>query len=274
MSKITRARRLAPCAAWLALLACAFAFAQSLAIIELRHRPAEQLLPLVQPLVGAGGAVSGSGFQLFVRAAPANLAQIRQVVESLDRAQRNLVILVRQEAGASSAASGVGTQVTAQPGASGARIGLYNGTGTAEDSIAQRITVLEGNPAWIQSGTSTLVPQRTVTRTPGAVVVQQGSIQRDYNSGFSVTPRVRGDTVFLDIGAQRDTAVVNGPPGQGAGAASVNRVVTTVSGKLGEWIELGGDSSAYSRAGSGVLARSSDAGLRERRVAVKVEDAR
>jgi type II secretory pathway component GspD/PulD (secretin) len=257
-------------------LACAAAAAtaQALEIIELRNRPAEQLLPILQPLAAPGGVITGSGFQLIVRTTPANLAQLKQVIASLDRAPRQLVIKVRQESGGAATARGVGADVELRPGDSRAGASLYDRTGTAQDNVAQQVRVQEGMQARILGGTSTLVPQRTVTRTAtGAVVVQESSVQRDYNTGFVVTPRVNGDRVTLEIGAQRDTVA---SPGSGAGplAADVNRVSSSVSGRLGEWIELGGTSQSYESQSRGVLARSSDAGSRERRVWVMVEEAR
>jgi len=254
---------------WLALCAGA-AWAQSLVIIELRNRPAEQLLPIVRPLLEAGGSATGSGFQLIVRTSNANLAQIRDVVASLDRAQRQLIVSVRQDFGAATSAAGVGAQVNAAPGGSGVRAGVWDRSATAQDNVAQQIRVQEGNPAWINNGSSTLVQQRTVTRTVNGVIVQESAVPRDFNTGFSVTPRINGDRVFLDIGTQRDTPLA----GAGPGAASVNRVASTVSGRLGEWIELGAVNQAQSAETRGILARSTDAGSQERRVYVTVEEAR
>jgi len=251
--------------------AAAPAGAQALEIIELRNRPVEQILPVIQPLLARDGTATGSGFQLIVRTTPANLAQIRQVVASLDRAPRQLVIHVRQTFGAAASAAGVGAQVTLAPGDSGARASLWNNSGTAQDNVAQQVRVTEGNPAFINTGTSTLVTQRTVTRTGTTTVTQESSLPRDYNTGFYVTPRVNGQTVFLDIGAERNTPL-GANAGLGPGAAATNRVVSTVSGRLGEWIELGGVNLANSAETSGVLARSSDAGSQERRVLVRVEE--
>ena len=238
-------------ATWLA-LAAAWAFAQSLEIIELRNRPAEQILPVIQPLLAKEGTASGSGFQLIVRTTPANLAQIRQVVASLDRVPRQLVIHVRQTLGAAGAASGVGAQAALAPGDSSARANLWNNSSTAQDNVAQQVRVLEGNQAYINTGTSTLVTQRTVTRTGTATMTQESVVPRDYNTGFYVTPRVNGQTVFLDIGAQRNTPL-SANAGLGKGAAGVNRVVSSVSGRLGEWIELGGVNLAQSAETSGVV---------------------
>ena len=243
--------------------------AQALEIIELRNRPADQLLPVVQGLVEPGGSISGTGFKLIVRASPANVAQIRQVVASLDRAPRQLVISVMQESGGASSAAGAGARVILQPGASGVRASAYNGTGTAQDNVSQQVRTQEGSAAYLQTGSSMFAPQRTVTRGAGGVVIQDTAVERRFNTGFHVTPRISGDVVFLDIGVQRDT-----PANIGVGGSSVNRVASTISGKLGEWIELGVVSQALSSDTRGILSRSSDAAAQERRVFVRVEEAR
>ena len=67
-------------------------------VIELRHRLASDVIPVVQPLLEPGGVITGMDGTLFVRASPANLAQILQVVESLDRQPRQLLLSVGQGA--------------------------------------------------------------------------------------------------------------------------------------------------------------------------------
>ena len=241
--------------------------AQAFEIIELRHRPADQLLPVVQSMVEPGGSVSGTGFKLIVRASPANLVQIRQVVASLDRVPRQLVISVKQDSGGATVAAGVGARVILQPGASGVRASAYNSTRTAQDNVLQQVRTLEGSAAYLQTGGSTLLPQRTVTRGAGGVVIQDTAVERSFNIGFHVTPRINGDVVFLEIGAQRDT-----PANASVGGSSFNRVASTISGRLGEWIELGVVSQALSSDTRGILSRSSDAAAQERRVFVRVEE--
>ena len=69
-------------------------------------------------------------------------------------------------------------------------------------------------------------------------------------------PQLAGDTVTLQVSPQHDT-----PGRYGRGSSDVQRVETTVSGRLGEWIDIGGvvrggafesDSGSYrTRAASG-----------------------
>lgn len=243
--------------------------AQSLEIIELRNRPAEQIIPVVQPLLERGGTVSGSGFQLIVRTSTANLAQIRQVVASLDRAARQLVIQVRQDAEARDSRFAAGAGVVLQPGNSRAAGTIVDSAAQGRDNLAQQIRTQEGSPAFIRTGTSQLVQSRTVTRTVNGVVVQETATPRDILSGFYATPRVNGDTVFIDISTQRDT-----PANLGPGSANVSRAMSTVSGKLGQWIEVGGSNQSRSSESSGILARSSEAGALDSRIYLRVDDVR
>src|SRR5262245_58505450 len=78
-------------------------------VISLRHRNAEQVIPILQPLLAPGGALTGQYSQLIVRTSPENLAQIRSVLESIDRPARRLMVLVRFDNAADVARSSVQT---------------------------------------------------------------------------------------------------------------------------------------------------------------------
>ena len=73
----------------------------------------------------------------------------------------------------------------------------------------------------------------------------------------------------LDINPTRDTF-----DDQRRGAVNVQRVVTTVSGRLGEWIDLGGVGDTRSDERSVLLGRSTGSVDDRRGVQVKVEELR
>ena len=86
-------------AVWLLWSMTVAAFAQTtVEVIALKYRPAEQLIPVIQPLLGRESSVSSFQNQLVVRATAAELAQVRRVLASLDTAPRRLLITVRQDA--------------------------------------------------------------------------------------------------------------------------------------------------------------------------------
>ena len=52
-------------------------FAQNLEIIELRNRPAEQIIPIVRAMLDRNGVMTCRGFPLMLRTSPQSLAKIR-----------------------------------------------------------------------------------------------------------------------------------------------------------------------------------------------------
>ena len=65
--------------------------AQHLQTIDLRQRPAEDVIPLIKPFLRPGDGISGSGFTLFVRTDAATLEQIRQMVATLDQVWADVI---------------------------------------------------------------------------------------------------------------------------------------------------------------------------------------
>ncbi len=99
--------------------------------------------------------------------------------------------------------------------------------------------------------------------------VIDGMEYRDVGTGFNVLPRVSGDIVTLDINPQHDTSSRRLP-----GAIDTQRVATTVSGRLGEWMEIAGLNQDRSSGQSALLGRASGGSTDNRRVLIKVEELR
>ena len=253
----------------------ASAWAQSLQVVDLRHRTAEEVIPILQPLLERGGALSGQDYKLFVRASSANVAQLRQALAQIDRAPRQFIVSVRQATAQEMereriAASGIvagergGASVNEQPRSpSGVSV-----QGTADSTRANgariaSVQVLEGGSALIVTGSSVPIVTAVAAgggRRPWAV---SSTSYRDLESGFVVTPRVNGDTVVLDIA--QENAGVN------RGQIETQRLATQVSMPLGEWAQLGGVSENSSKHRRGVLQRSYETRSDELSLWVKVE---
>lgn len=229
---------------------------QALEIIPLRHRTVDQVLPALQPLVEPGGALTGQSGQLIVRTSPANLAEIKRALEAIDRPPRRLQISVRFDDSLEAASQGI--EAGGRVGGGGSRVDarVQGARSAASDRVEQRLVVLEGGRAFITTGQSRPVMQRQRIQTPAGVVAQETIVMQDIGTGFDVTPRVAGDRVFIDIGSQRET----------------QRIVSTVSGPLGEWFALGAVSEAGARDSRGIGSASASRGSETRRVWVKVEE--
>ena len=257
-----------------------------LEIIPLRHRTVDQVLPVLRPLLEPGGTLSGQSNQLIVRTSPANLAEIRRALDSIDTPLRRLVISVRFEDAGQARDSSIDSRVVIRAGEGGggasgdqptprqgtsAAVRIQDSRSARDERVDQRVQVLEGGHAFIASGESRPLRQQNVVRTPsGTVVTESTTVIQQAATGFEVVPRLAGDTVFLEIAPQRE-AFAPGRPGA-AGVVQGQRVASSVSGRLGEWFELGGTSGVSVRDERGILsardARASDS----RRIWVKVDE--
>jgi type II secretory pathway component GspD/PulD (secretin) len=280
------------------LLAGAAALAQStvLEVIPLRHRSAVEVIPIIQPMLAREGSVSGYQGQLVVRTTPANLEEIRRILAAVDTAPRQLLISVREDAatarsrfegGVSANVGGDharvvipptgpdphGGSVVAGEGGDRVRAHVLEGRATEGERDIQSVRVMEGREAFVRVGQSVPVRERQVQRTVVGGRVVERAVEspqyRDLASGFYVLARLSGDRVTLDISQQRAA-----PSGNVAGAAIIRGVVTVVSGRIGEWIEVGGlDRDAGSRQ-SVLLGGSTTAARESRRILIRVEEAR
>ena len=92
---------------------------------------------------------------------------------------------------------------------------------------------------------------------------------RDATSGFYVLPRLSGDRVTLMIAPQ--TSSVN--PGS-LPSFNIQNVQTTVSGRLGEWIEIGGLTQSSQRNSQSILSGRTNERQDSRTVLIRVEEIR
>ncbi|MBV6476833.1 MAG: hypothetical protein K8F56_09025 [Rhodocyclaceae bacterium] len=261
---------------------------QQLEIIKLQSRTADQVLPQLRPFVEPGGTLSGMNNQIFIRASEANRRQIKELLAAIDRPPRRLLISVRQDADSSATARGGevsgrvssggttiesrrtvvgGAGVEVRRGGDVVRGQVYDSRSAGSERVSQQVQVVEGGKAYINVGTSVPVPLRQVVVGPGGAVVSESVVYRDLGTGFTAEPQLAGDNVTLSISPTHDT-----PGAYGPGSANIQRLTTTVSGRLGEWIDLGGSVEERSGESSGLARHSTRGGSSARRVQLRVEE--
>lgn len=244
------------------------ASAQDIEIIPLRHRTAEQVLPALRAFLEPGGALTGQGYQLFLRTSPANSRQLKQLLATLDRAPRELVITVRQEREAESGERAVGADGSVTIGNrrvyGNVNVEASDTRTTGTRSAEQRIRVLEGGRAYIAIGTAIPMSFRRFVVTPQGATEVRGTVTYDAVTGFHAQPQIAGDMVTIELAPEQSEIV--------AGAVERAQLATTVRGRLGEWIAVGGaDVRGESQAG-GMLSSGRRAETNRRGVWLKVEE--
>lgn len=281
---------LAMCVVTLLVAVQAYADGTTVEVITLKYRTAEEVIPILRPFVGREGTISGMRDQLIVRTNPSNISQIKKILARIDTRPRQLMITVRQnitrrQLEREVAASGritIGDNVSVtvrDQGSTGTGAVEHNrgkdtvrgrGQSTARyeaDSDIQQIRVIEGTQAFIRTGSSVPVPERTIVRDSGAVRVIGSTNYRDVTTGFYVLPRLVEGKVILEISPQRETM-------KQEGTIQFQTAATRIMGRLGKWIEIGEIGRSSSERKTEVVAGDKRGSSERYGIFVKVEEAK
>lgn len=241
---------------------------QVLEVIELRYRSADEVIPILKPLMPPDATISGMRDKLVIRTTRANLIELRRVLDLIDNMPRRLAISVRQEESGSGSATDL--EVRGRVGAGSDTVeGRARSTQAGRSGgSTQTVQVLEGNAALIRIGVSMPVRSREITSGPGGVVQQRDTVEyRDVDTGFYAQPRVHDGQVTIQLATRRDSVVDNR-----RGSIQIQRVESIVSGRLGEWIEVGGILQDEVRDESGIVYYGSGTSGDRRRILIRVDE--
>ena len=213
-------------------------------IITLQHLFASDLLPIVEPMVGADGAANGMNNQLIVRATPDRMREIEAIVAKLDVARVNRKITVKasnnvqtqQERTEASGAVNVGKVTVAsdrRAAPNTGRVELDRNSSNSTQNSNQFVSVLDGERAFIHVGQSVLFTQEWVTITRRYVQIDRTTDWQEIATGFAVRPRTVGNQVELEITPR--IAKLNS-----SGYIDFEDLKTTLRVNLGDWVDIGG----------------------------------
>ncbi len=274
-------------------LPLAGAFAASGMVTEvftIGYRPVDEMIQILRPMVPGPGSVSGAYGKIVVRTTPANMREIKEILATLNRAPSNLLISVRHsmneevrrdlfeafgEVSGSNiglstgrgSGSGRGLVISHQDDGKEAGVRIDKTQVVASVDGTQRVRVLEGKEAFIQSGQSVPVTnERVVVSSTGVTTVQTSTEFRNVGSGFSVRARLNGDDrVTVEI-FPRHNRLDNS-----SGAIDVREASTVVSSPLGRWMEIGRVGGTSSESARGIGASSNTATSSDTVTYLKVE---
>lgn len=241
--------------------------ADELEIIALRHQTPDRVLPVLRPLLEPGGSLSGMNNKLFLRTSPQNRAQILRVLAEIDVATRQVLIRVRQSGEDSGFERdfGMGGEIVIGRGGSTVEGRAREHRQTQRSSAEQQVRTSEGSAAFIRVGRSLPIPLRQVVVGPDGAISSETTVWMDVGQGFHAVPRISGEHVTLEIGQSADTVTPRG------GELRTQRLSTSVSGRLGEWIELGGARSDEDGRDAELLGRSRAGRSSSRSILLRVD---
>jgi type II secretory pathway component GspD/PulD (secretin) len=270
----------------MALLLASAAQADSLTTIQLMHRPAGEVIPIVKPMLGPGDAITGQGFRIFLRSSPQTLAQVKEMIDALDVAAKMLQISVFQGSeqnldklrvsgniqinngnGSASVGTGAGQGAASIGYGTGNVSGSINASSTRlrqENNPVHQLRVVEGSEGYIDTGEQ--IPY-FAGASRGASANGAGSIEyKAVTTGFYVLPRIHGDEVTLQVSPFR-----NSKSKTSAGNIDTMQASTTITGPIGEWLQIGGASEQINRSQSGIVSHSSEQGSSQNSIWIRAD---
>ncbi len=197
--------------------------AQEIEVLHLQFRTADQLLPLVQPLMAPGSALAGRGNELYLRAPTANATEIKRSpgVERTRPADANgSVTIASSDAAASGAAdsnASVGNERTVSARASEQTLRI-------KESERVRVALPAAIPFTFR---------RWTAQDNGGRIVSDHAVSYEAIAEFFLRVEVAGDVALLDV-APVDPALFGATADQSSLAAHVQA-------RLGDWVELAQD---------------------------------
>lgn len=243
--------------------------ADSINTIQLQNRPAEEVIPIIKPMLGPNDSLTGQGFKLFLRSSPETLAQVKEMISSLDVAAQMLQISVFQGNDRDLRALSISGNVQVESGDANVSIGTRRNQdkkqgggdvsystrnasagastistrGRLRDNPIHQLRVTEGTEGYIETGEQIPYFSGANWIGPGAVV--GGVDYKDVTTGFYVLPRIHGDKVTMHVSPfKQSQSKTRG------GDINTQSAKTTITGRMGEWLPIGGTTEQTQRSQS------------------------
>ena len=246
-------------------------------IIDLQHSFAEDILPMIQPLVGSDGTATGMQNHLIIRTSTEKMLEIEQLISTLDVARQNLKITVSHQNNLQTnddrfSINGrkhignitIGTQKFPRNTADGVALDIESQQSNTQSSGNQFINVLDGQQAFIRVGQSVPYTQEWVMLTQRYISMQKTTEFRDITTGFSVRPRSIGNQIELEITPR--IAKLNQNQ-----YIDFEELSTVVRVNRGEWLDLGSTMQQKDEVSRAILSKQNNGRSQENALSIRVD---
>jgi hypothetical protein len=173
--------------------------------IKLQHKPAEDIIPLIEPLLPKNAVISGEGYKIILKTTAENLPQVKQLIAELDIPLRQLQIAVSLDPVVlqqHTTLPAYSTDITGKektspaPTAQSDAIQIYKTQGQQATTGLQVIQVLQDRWTMIRTGQS--IPVMNRVRNPDGTITESISYQQ-VNQGLRIRPHLAGKEVVLGV---------------------------------------------------------------------------
>lgn len=233
------------------------AIANELEIINLNYRPAKDILPILTPLLEKNGTISGEKYVLFIRTSAKNLSDLKKAIATLDADLRQLRISIMQESASNMKRHGFSVSSTSKK----TNAIVYSTKEKTNKSNQQMIQVTEGQWATLQTGMS--LPELTRTKNSNGTITESLEY-KTIITRLKIQPILQGDNINVKVTSF--TGKKNSHKSK-----TLQGLSTSVKGKVGQWIALGGITTPSSNQQSGYIFSTQHIAESNKQIFIKVE---
>jgi len=224
--------------------------ADGVAVIEIKYRHADEVVPIVQRLLSPEGTVTVDQRtnSLIISDDEAFIQKVQSFLDEYDKPIRQVTVYVRfndtrSDGGGSVSAdgrvSGDGWSVsTDERTDDGVDVRIRGGQEKRRSQSEHFVRVASGSPAYIWVGKEIPYTQQWVNLRRRYARVSESVVFHSIKTGFEVVPVVMGDRVSIDITPLFSYDISGGTPGM----IRFIQASTSVLAAMNEWITIGGSS--------------------------------
>ncbi len=252
---------------------------QTIHYVDLQHRPANEIIPLIKPMLEPGEAISGDGYQLFIKTSSQRKQILEDLIQNIDKTVKIFRITVSDDEFVSTENNDISASAKAdvdngeiilgrnppdEPG-----ITLHADTRKTEDRSdnTQFVLVQEGKPAFVTREKLHIYPVHAYVRRPnGDFIIEHYQPSLSRQDGFYIIARASGEDM-VHIKIQSSTSKRQSYHGYGQEQTFID---TTVEIPLGSWFEIGGNTDTRETTSDGLIYRTHKNEKRQQRVFIKI----
>ena len=254
--------------------------ASTIHYFDLHNRPAVEVIPLLQPLLNEHEAISGDGYQIFIKTNAVRAKEITDLIQAIDRAIKTFKISVTSDEYVATQEDNLDASIRTESGDATIQVGKYprkkNGVSVQIDSRhtedksdkTQFVQVQEGKPAFVSKETLHIIPIYSYIQRPnGDFLIEHNYPSTSSQDGFYVLARSSDDKT-VNVSIQSSSSGQRSYQGYGKEQTYVD---TNIRIPLGTWFEIGGNTESYSSDEKGILYKTKKNSERYNKIFLKVE---
>ena len=238
------------------------------------------MIPLLQPLLQDNEAISGDGYQLFIKTNSHRAQEIENFITAIDRAIKTFRISVTSDEHVASKEDNLDASIKIESGDTEVNVGglprkkpgvtVNIDTRNTENNSekTQFVQVQEGKPAHISRENLRITPIYAYVQRPnGNFLIEHNQLSPSAQDGFYVVAR-SADGKSANISIQSASSGSRHYQGYGHEQTYVD---TTLQVPLGKWFEIGGNTESQTSETKGVLHRTKKNSQRYNKIFLKIE---